>query len=185
MRVPRPSRWWQWTGLIVLVLFVAWLVFGYLVIGNPTVDHPRRADAVVVLGPSYETGRVDEALSLMRQQVASNLVVSIANERDVQVTPFCHEPQAGFKVTCFHPNPNTTRGEAEYVRDLARQHGWTSVVVVTSTYHISRARMIFERCLDGRLYMVAARRGMSAFSWAYQYVYQTAAYVKAALQSGC
>lgn len=71
------------------------------------------------------------------------------------------------------------------MRDLARQHGWTSVGVVTSTYHVSRARIIFDRCLDGRLYVVAARHGISVFTWAYQYLYQTGAYVKAALQSDC
>lgn len=77
------------------------------------------------------------------------------------------------------------RSEAEHVRDQARQHGWTSFVVVTSTYHVSRARMIFDRCLDGSLYMVAARRGISMFTRAHQYLYQTGAYVKAVLQPGC
>ena len=71
------------------------------------------------------------------------------------------------------------------MRDLARQHGWTSVVVVTSTYHVSGPRMIFDRCLDGKLYLVAARRGISMLTWAYQYLYQTGAYVKAVLQPGC
>jgi uncharacterized SAM-binding protein YcdF (DUF218 family) len=59
------------------------------------------------------------------------------------------------------------------------------VVVVTSTYHVSRARLIFDRCLDGRLYLVAARRHISLGTWAYQYLYQTGGYVKAALQPDC
>jgi hypothetical protein len=33
--------------------------------------------------------------------------------------------------------------------------------------------------------MVGTSHGMSLGKWAYQYVYQTGAYVKAALQSGC
>ena len=45
--------------------------------------------------------------------------------------------------------------------------------------------MIFDRCLDGTLYVVAARRDISLFTWAYQYLYQTVAYVKAVLQQGC
>jgi uncharacterized SAM-binding protein YcdF (DUF218 family) len=107
------------------------------------------------------------------------------SERQRQAKSLCTAPQEGFNVTCFQPHPATTRGEAEQVRDLARQHGRTSVVVVTSTYHVSRARMIFQRCLDGRLFVVAARRDISVFTWVYQYLYQTGAYVKAVLQPGC
>jgi uncharacterized SAM-binding protein YcdF (DUF218 family) len=184
--VGRPSRWWQWAALAVGALLVAWLVVGYLVIADPTVNHPpRHADAVVVLGPPHNNGRVDTALSLIRQHVAANLVVSVTSDWQRRTTPLCTAPQDGFSVTCFTPHPATTRGEAEHVRDLARQHGWTSVVVVTSTYHVSRARMIFDRCFDGSLYMVAARRGISVFAWAHQYLYQTGAYVKAVLQPGC
>jgi uncharacterized SAM-binding protein YcdF (DUF218 family) len=185
MGVGWPSRWWQWTAIAVGVLLVAWLVAGYLVIADPTVNHPRHADAIVVLGPPDSNGRVDTALSLIRQHVATNLVISVMSERQRQAKSLCSAPQDGFRVTCFQPHPATTRGEAEQVRDMARQHGWTSVVVVTSTYHVSRARMIFERCLDGTLYVVAARHGISVFTWAYQYLYQTGAYVKAVLQPGC
>ncbi len=185
MRVRRPSRWWHWVTLVLGVLLVAWLVVGYFVIANPTVNHPRRADAIVVLGPPDNNGRQATALSLIRQHVATNLVISIPSERQLQAKALCNTPQDGFSVTCFQPHPATTRGEAEHMRDLARQHGWTSVVVVTSTYHVSRARIIFDRCLDGRLYVVAARHGISVFTWAYQYLYQTGAYVKAALQSDC
>jgi uncharacterized SAM-binding protein YcdF (DUF218 family) len=166
-------------------LIVGWLVAGYVVIADPTVNHPRHADAVVVLGPPDSNGRVDTALSLIRQHVATNLVISVASDRQWEAKPLCTAHQDGFNVTCFRPHPATTRGEAEHLRDLARQRGWTSVVVVTSTYHVSRARMIFDRCLDGSLYFVAARRDISPVTWAYQYLYQTGAYVKAALQQGC
>jgi len=40
----------------------------------------------------------------------------------------------------LQPHPTTTRGEAEEIGSLARAHHWSSVLVVTSKYHISRAR---------------------------------------------
>ncbi|HEY3717268.1 MAG TPA: YdcF family protein [Jatrophihabitantaceae bacterium] len=172
-------------GIGALVLFVAWLIAGYLVVVDPTVNHPEHADVIVVLGPPDNNGRVDTALDLIHRHVASNLVISVMSERQRQVKHVCTDPQDGFTVICFQPHPATTRGEAEHIRDLARQHGWRSVVVVTSTYHVSRARVIFHRCLDGPLYLVAARRGISWLTWGYQYLYQTGGYVKAALQSGC
>lgn len=173
------------SGISVLALFVAWLVAGYLVIVDPTVNHPERADAVVVIGPPDANGRIDTALDLINHHVTSNLVISVMSEKQRLAKHLCTDPQDGFTVTCFLPHPATTRGEAEHVRELARQHGWHSIIVVTSTYHVSRARMIFDRCIDGSLYLVAARRHISIFDWAYQYLYQTGAYVKAALQSGC
>ena len=57
--------------------------------------------------------------------------------------------------------------------------------MVTSTYHVSRARMIIERCFDGRLEVVAARSHISPLGWAYQFAYQTAGYLKAAISRGC
>lgn len=173
------------SGIGLAVLFVAWLIVGYLVIVDPTVNHPEHADAVVVLGPPDANGRVDTALDLINRGVTSNLVISVVSERQRQAKSLCMQPQDGFSVTCFQPHPATTRGEAEHVRDLARQHGWHSIIVVTSTYHVSRARWIFHRCIDGPLYLVAARRHIGIFDWAYQYLYQTGGYIKAALQSGC
>jgi uncharacterized SAM-binding protein YcdF (DUF218 family) len=52
---------------------------------------------------------------------------------------------------CFTAVPFSTRGEARTVSRLARERGWRSVVVVTSTFHVTRARMLFRRCYRGPL----------------------------------
>ena len=54
-------------------------------------------------------------------------------------------------MVCFHPDPYSTRGEAEAFARLAAKRGWRSVIVVSSRYHLVRARMLFERCYDGRV----------------------------------
>ena len=68
---------------------------------------------------------------------------------------------------------------------MAAQYGWRTVIVVTFRPHISRARFILEHCFDGELVMVASPAHISLLSWAYQYVYQTAGYLRAALQPEC
>ena len=184
----RPVRWKRvglWSGGTLLALVVTWLVAGYLVFVDPKVSHPTHADAVVVLGSPVNNGRLDAALKLVHDGVSTNLVISLNSPKQWQARNVCQQPPAGVAVTCFNPSPSTTRGEAEEVHRLVARHGWRNIVVVTSTYHVSRARMIFRRCFDGTLQMVAARRGISLRDWAYQYFYQSAAYVKAALQSGC
>ena len=59
-------------------------------------------------------------------------------------------------MLCFEAVPFSTQGEAETVARLARARGWSSVVVVTSTFHVTRAHMLFRRCYHGRLAMVGA-----------------------------
>src|SRR5581483_1500567 len=51
----------------------------------------------------------------------------------------------------------TLRGEARAVARLARTHGWRSVAVVTSTFHVTRAKMLFRRCYRGELAFVGSR----------------------------
>jgi hypothetical protein len=57
--------------------------------------------------------------------------------------------------------------------------------VVTFRPQISRARFILEQCFDGNLIMVASPAHLSPPRWAYEYVYQTAGYVRAALDPNC
>ncbi len=173
-------------GALVLVLALTWLVGGYFVIVRPATDLPARVDAIFVLGPPDVSDRLDLAARYAREGYASNLVVSAAvlpAQRAVCEHGVPGAPQV--RVTCFQPEPATTRGEAEQLRRLVAAHHWSSVLVVTSTYHISRARMILQRCYSGRLLMVPARRGIGAADWAYQYLYQTGGYAKALLNPGC
>jgi uncharacterized SAM-binding protein YcdF (DUF218 family) len=39
---------------------------------------------------------------------------------------------------------------------MAAARGWSSVVVVTSTYHVTRARLLFDRCVDARVSVTGA-----------------------------
>ena len=51
---------------------------------------------------------------------------------------------------------HSTRGEARAIGRLARRHHWTSIDVVTSRFHVFRARLVIRRCYDGALHMVGA-----------------------------
>ena len=62
-------------------------------------------------------------------------------------------------VRCFDAHPFSTQGEAEW----AARQPWRSVVVVTSTYHVRRTRMIFDRCVEGRVAVVGAKPRLASF----------------------
>ncbi len=132
---------------IVVVAFLALTAYLFMLVPSA---HPRRADAIVVL--AGDRGRLAEGLHLFHDHVAPTLALS----RDPEPWPKANRLCASSRFVCFHAHPYSTRGEAETVARLARAHGWHSIVVVTSRYHLRRARVLFGRCMHPAPAFVAA-----------------------------
>jgi uncharacterized SAM-binding protein YcdF (DUF218 family) len=136
-----------------------WLVAVAILFVWPTANEspPAHADAVVVLAGGGNH-RLDPALKLVQRGVAPLLAVSSAfkDPKWIKAHRLCRgeDGPTRFHVLCFQAVPYSTRGEARTVARLAREHGWHRIVVVTSTYHVTRARMLFRRCYRGQLWTV-------------------------------
>jgi uncharacterized SAM-binding protein YcdF (DUF218 family) len=132
------------------VLVLVWIAATVRIIFIPAEDAPGKADAVVVLSGSKHE-RLDRGLELMREGVAPTLVISGGfDPRQPTASRLCHAGKGdGFTVLCFTPDPDSTRGEAQATGRLAAAHSWKRVLVVTSRFHVTRARMLFDRCIDG------------------------------------
>jgi len=141
----------RWRRIVVAVLglvLVAWVVATVRIVFVPTEDDPGNAEAVVVLVGSKHA-RLDRGLELVREGVAPTLVISDGfDPRQPRANRLCREGGDVFSVACFTPDPDSTRGEARAVAELARKHHWHRVLLVTSRFHVTRARMLFDRCLD-------------------------------------
>jgi uncharacterized SAM-binding protein YcdF (DUF218 family) len=167
----------------VLVLIAA--LAGVPVYVRPAVDPLRHADAILVLG-GYEYDRYEVGFKLALEGWAPAVAVSNpAGANDPWLTKYCAEPHPKFALYCFIPDPRSTAGEAREFRRLADLHGWRTVIAVTFRPHVSRARFILRQCFDGDLMMVASPPEVSPVRLAYEYVYQTAGFVKAALKPAC
>ena len=55
---------------------------------------------------------------------------------------------------CLRPQPDNTRAEARAVAGLVESRRWQKVVVVTSSFHVTRSRLLFRRCLDAEVSMM-------------------------------
>jgi len=157
----------------------------------PASDEPRAVDAVFVIGPPTDV-RIDLAERMIADGLTDTLVVSLGDsawerENAPAAIAACNQPQ-DYTAYCTQPDPFSTRGEARWMRDLVDQHGWESVAVITTTPHISRTRAIFERCWegeDGGIAYIESGEDLRPMYWVHQYLYQTVAFAKVAVERGC
>lgn len=141
---------------LAAIVLAAWIAAAAFLFVWPREDEPGRADAVVVLSGG-RNARLAKGGELVRRDVAPVLVVSDGRAFGwVQGNRLCDGARHRFRVVCFKPNPYSTQGEAEEVARLGRARGWDSVVVVTSRFHVFRARMLLERCFPGEVRAVGA-----------------------------
>jgi len=141
-----------------LPLLALALTFGALAVASVFLfilyddDAVTTADAVVVLAGSRF--RLPVGLELVERGVAPVLVISDGlDPRSPRANRLCREREL---VLCPRPDPYSTRGEAQLVARLAAERGWDTIVVVSSRFHLFRARILIERCYRGRLAFVGA-----------------------------
>ena len=164
-------------SLAALALFV---VAGLPIYVFPQVDEPAKVDVIYVLGLATET-RMALADGMLEAGLSETLMISTP---DPEEDPLC-EPRSDVRVYCLTPEPFTTQGEAQDLATMAADHDWNSALVITFTPHIDRARMLIKRCYTGELRVVEDDAAISIGYWGYQYLYQTGAFIKAALTPGC
>jgi uncharacterized SAM-binding protein YcdF (DUF218 family) len=136
--------------LVAAGLVAAWIVTSLVLFVWPPAESapPAHADAIVVL--SGDKRRLTPALAIVRRGVAPVLAISSVGRtrKWPSARALCASGHyAKARVLCFDAHPFSTQGEARAVARLARRRGWRSVVVVTSTFHVTRASMLFHRCV--------------------------------------
>ena len=101
----------------------------------PATGMPAHVDAIVVLGGPQAQQRLALGLRLGAAGRARYVLVS---EGVTDPVPGLCQPHATFTVICWNPVPGTTQGEAEFVGQITRQRGWSSVVLVTTPDQVWR-----------------------------------------------
>jgi uncharacterized SAM-binding protein YcdF (DUF218 family) len=154
---------WRRTALVVALLVLAWIV---ALVALFVVDHgdsPARADAVFVLSGSPT--RLPVGIRLVREGYAPLLVVDRTRPDPTDLEERACRQQLSIQVLCVRAEPYSTVGEAETLARLAAARGWRSVDVVTSEYHVLRARLLMRRCYHGRLRVVSAPNQLWLLPW--------------------
>ena len=135
-----------WSGLLtVLAGFWLIVIVGLPLYVFPPVDSVEKSDVALVLGPPMQA-RLDLAEQLRDEGLVERIVISVqaSGGQTAQDIPLCEDEG----VTCVVADPSTTRGEVLLMSEQGS--GADSVIVVTSTPHVTRTRYIFGQVLPRR-----------------------------------
>jgi len=149
------------TNLVALILLV---VLGTLVYfaRHPilrfaaeswVIDEPAaHADALIVIGDdNFYADRATHGAELYRKGIASEVVASgrrvrpAASIADLIEHDLVERGVPKENILVFSHDAESTKEEAEALAKLATQHGWKSLVIVTSNYHARRTRYICQK----------------------------------------
>ena len=172
----RATRPWRRIGVAVVVLLLAagGAVTARLFVWPELPPLPDRADAIVQLGGPGPRRAV--AFELYRQGRAPVVAMSVNSVE--ALSSWCGQGSVdGVPVVCFRPEPFSTRGEARFIADLARQRSWGSVILVTTTDQAWRATVRVGRCYDGAISVATAH--LPALRWPVQIGHEWAGTAKA------
>jgi len=112
-------------------------------------------DAVVVHAGQDE--RLRHGLRLMSAGAAPTLVIMFGDSES-ESRDLCGRSEP-YEVICPKPAEATTRGEAIALGRLAERRDWTTVVTVTSDYHVRRATYLDAKCTGLEVIGSAAGQG--------------------------
>lgn len=155
---PDSRRWrWLWLLAILLLLVLCFLRWGGYILVAP--NHlPGQAQAAVVLQGSIvgEKARLDGALQLAQRGIVDRVAVSVPPQSywGQAVPPvalqfiertYGAELAARVDFCIVGPGVDSTEQEAAALIPCIQEHGWRSVVVVTSNYHSRRAGILWRR----------------------------------------
>jgi len=181
---PRAPRFLVWAlalavvGTAGLLLTLVWF-FGPSTHDVATVPP---ADAVVLFAGATE--RLDTAVELMENGSAPSLV--IPNGTDIEDAEDLCEGEATFEVICPITDEVTTAGEARAIGRLAGERGWSSLIAVTSVYHVHRATFLLGRCYDGPVDVVTPSQDLGVGEWVDKIPHEWAGFLAAVvLQPAC
>jgi uncharacterized SAM-binding protein YcdF (DUF218 family) len=165
-------RNYVWTLLTASLV----LVFGIVLLDKTgqylVMDHPTKADVIVVLAGDRNDRRFFRGLELLRSGYAPRMLVD-ANSDMIFFgrTPAVLEDQLirslelnVDQVQVCPTQGDSTNEETRYVAQCLNNNQISSVLLVTSDFHTRRAISIFKRRLPKYRWSIAASRDDSVFS---------------------
>jgi uncharacterized SAM-binding protein YcdF (DUF218 family) len=140
-------------GFNALLLLVAMLLVGFVLFVSSVereFKEPPKADGISVL--TGDTARIDEAMSLLAKGKAERLLISgvyqKTTKKELEALGTKNSQYLSCCVDLDHEAQNTIDNATE-TSAWAAKHGYRSVIIVTSNYHMPRALAELGRTMPG------------------------------------
>jgi len=135
--------------MAVVLLGAGFVVFANAVVSE-TVPSPKKADGIVALTGTQQ--RISAAADLLARGLAKRLLVTGVNRQatseEVRRLTKLEQRQFDCCVDLGYEAQNTI-GNAEETLAWVREHGFSSLIVVTSSYHMPRSLVELGRVMPG------------------------------------
>jgi uncharacterized SAM-binding protein YcdF (DUF218 family) len=132
----------------VIAAYVLGFVIFIAMLPTP-VAAPKHADGIVAL--TGEEKRLDTAVSLLEEGVGKRLLITGVH-KEITKDELKHVAHGGPRFDCCADmgyQAEDTQGNAEETANWTRAHGYRSLVVVTTNYHMPRSLAEFSADMPG------------------------------------
>jgi uncharacterized SAM-binding protein YcdF (DUF218 family) len=144
----------RFASLVVLAYAVGFIVFAFT-LGRPASAKAQPTDAAVVL--TGASGRIEHAVDVVRDGKAKRLLVEGADPSVTKADLARRIPGSGKLIKCcvdLGSESVDTRTNAEEAQRWLAQHRFRSVRLITSDWHMRRARYEFDKELGSKYRLV-------------------------------
>jgi uncharacterized SAM-binding protein YcdF (DUF218 family) len=141
-------------SLLLLAWALGFVVFAFT-LGKPAPANAAQTDAAVVL--TGGKGRLEHAMEALRQGKAKRLLVSGADPAVTKADLARRIPGSQRLLKCcvdLGSESVDTRSNAEETQRWLQQHRYRSVRLITSDWHMRRARYEFRKVLGSKYVLV-------------------------------
>jgi len=141
-------------SLLLLVYALAFVLFAFT-LGRPAPATGDPTDAAVVL--TGGSGRIEHAIDVLRRKQAKRLLISGVDPAVTKGDLARRIPGSTALFKCcvdLGSESVDTRSNAEETGRWLARHSFHSVRLITSDWHMRRARYEFRKVLDGRYVVV-------------------------------
>jgi uncharacterized SAM-binding protein YcdF (DUF218 family) len=142
-------------GALLLLVYALAFVFFAFTLGKPAPPDARATDAAVVL--TGGAGRIEHAMDVLREGKAKRLLVSGTDPSVTKPDLARRVPGSQKWLTCcvdLGSESVDTRSNAEETGRWVAEHHYSSVRLITSDWHMRRARYEFDRVLGSKVRLV-------------------------------